>query len=968
MVPQTGQRFFFFLPMKFLETYVHGGVAKGFMTLGKATARKPWTFVMCSLLAALLVGSSFFTSRVMESRPDRLWVPAGTVALADQDRYSALFKSRVRREWMIIEPSAAASSPDMLSKANLQAAMAVHQIVASVTANVSGVTYNYTSLCLKSGGECVVQGALTAWGLSMATLNADATPAATLRAWAPQDSTLRSRVGGATFGPGPAPAPLLSGKGIKTMYMLENRQVFDKKSGRYRDAPAEAWEKEYLAIMRGMHATVKLPAAVTVAVDAQRSRSDEFGVAIRGDLQLIGIAYVLMIGYLVIQLGDRCCCAFGRATGCCDTGTRVALSFAGVAATGLGILMSYGLATICGIFFGPVHNVLPFILLGLGVDDCFVIFGAFHQPDVLHLPLEQRMGRALSRSGASIMLTSVTDFIAFMVGSSSRLPALSSFCQYAALGVLMILLLQVTFFAPCVVLDHLRREQKRQDCCCCFSTAGCGCCGAPKGDGDDADDADAAAPKQLESGGAAAAATTTTPPPPPAAVRGLPKLLGDSLVPALSKFRLPLALFILALLGVTCWGASELRVEDRRNDFIPKASYMHDTIARQAALFCQEGEPTSIVTVDADFAAAATQAKLEGITVALTGKEAIAPFMKSPTTHPDRTYNWANAFAAFLASGAGPAAVAAQGGTQDSTAAKRIVEPAAYYKTVDAWLQSAAGRRYAADVVWKDRADPTAGIKASRAHAEHVSFQTCAGGTASKNDVEKMVSSMMELRATLATAVPPSAATGSTYAFSFNYPGWEGLNVIRHELIMNVVLAIAAVFVVVFVLIANFFVAALVCLCVAFTIIELLGTMYFWGLAIDTVSVINLVLAVGLAVDYAAHIAHCFMMKQGGREERVAAAMRDIGAPVVNGAISTSLAVICLAGSDSYVFVVLFKQLFATCVFGVFNGLVTLPLMLMLVGPDPHAEISMAEFSGKAVIPAKVNDVSVTQTAPKALL
>lgn len=44
---------------------------------------------------------------------------------------------------------------------------------------------------------------------------------------------------------------------------------------------------------------------------------------------------------------------------------------------------------------------------------------------------------------------------------------------------------------------------------------------------------------------------------------------------------------------------------------------------------------------------------------------------------------------------------------------------------------------------------------------------------------------------------------------------------------------------------------------------------YFWGLAIDTVAVINLVLAVGLSVDYAAHVAHSFMIKTGTRDERM---------------------------------------------------------------------------------------------------
>ena len=35
--------------------------------------------------------------------------------------------------------------------------------------------------------------------------------------------------------------------------------------------------------------------------------------------------------------------------------------------------------------------------------------------------------------------------------------------------------------------------------------------------------------------------------------------------------------------------------------------------------------------------------------------------------------------------------------------------------------------------------------------------------------------------------------------------------------------------------------------------------MFFWGLSIDTVTSVMLILAIGLCVDYAAHIGHAFM-------------------------------------------------------------------------------------------------------------
>lgn len=41
--------------------------------------------------------------------------------------------------------------------------------------------------------------------------------------------------------------------------------------------------------------------------------------------------------------------------------------------------------------------------------------------------------------------------------------------------------------------------------------------------------------------------------------------------------------------------------------------------------------------------------------------------------------------------------------------------------------------------------------------------------------------------------------------------------------------------------------------------------MHLWGLSINIVSCINLVIAIGLAVDYSAHIGHCFMTFVGDR-------------------------------------------------------------------------------------------------------
>ena len=40
---------------------------------------------------------------------------------------------------------------------------------------------------------------------------------------------------------------------------------------------------------------------------------------------------------------------------------------------------SFGICSILGFFISPLHNFIPFLLLGLGVDDMFVIVQAFKQ-------------------------------------------------------------------------------------------------------------------------------------------------------------------------------------------------------------------------------------------------------------------------------------------------------------------------------------------------------------------------------------------------------------------------------------------------------------------------------------------------------------------------------------------------------------------------------------------------------------
>ena len=135
--------------------------------------------------------------------------------------------------------------------------------------------------------------------------------------------------------------------------------------------------------------------------------------------------------------------------------------------------------------------------------------------------------------------------------------------------------------------------------------------------------------------------------------------------------------------------------------------------------------------------------------------------------------------------------------------------------------------------------------------------------------------------------------------------------------------------------------------------VEVMALMTWWGLTIDTVSCINLVVCIGLCVDYSAHIGLHFMQVRndpmcslpcswiqirwlldfiprnfawnskplfslyiknvffhqvgGSRNERVHTTLREMAPAVLNGAFSTFLSFVLLAFSESHVFISFFK-------------------------------------------------------------
>ena len=100
----------------------------------------------------------------------------------------------------------------------------------------------------------------------------------------------------------------------------------------------------------------------------------------------------------------------------------------------------------------------------------FVIIQAFKQlePPKDKNELPSKIAKTLTNSGVSITVTSLTDLLAFVVGSTTTVPALKSFCIFCGLGIFVVYIYQITWFTAWLVIDQRRMLANRNACFPCI--------------------------------------------------------------------------------------------------------------------------------------------------------------------------------------------------------------------------------------------------------------------------------------------------------------------------------------------------------------------------------------------------------------------------------------------------------------------------------------------------------------------
>ena len=146
----------------------------------------------------------------------------------------------------------------------------------------------------------------------------------------------------------------------------------------------------------------------------------EYQRAIEGDLWLVPLVGILMCSFVAATFAQFGC-------GHEKLQSRTLLGVAAVYTISMSFLSGCGLMFLLGVPFTTVTQILPFIVFGIGLDDTFIITGAYFRIDTELDPIE-RIRITMEEVAQSITLTTITTVFAFLLRLLSSLPGVQWLC------------------------------------------------------------------------------------------------------------------------------------------------------------------------------------------------------------------------------------------------------------------------------------------------------------------------------------------------------------------------------------------------------------------------------------------------------------------------------------------------------------------------------------------------------------
>ncbi|KAG5871007.1 hypothetical protein JTB14_006974 [Gonioctena quinquepunctata] len=616
------------------------------------------------------------------------------------------------------------------------------------------------------------------------------------------------------------------------------------------------WEGAYLEVMENV-----TKYSNQTYYYAGRSFGDISNATMFQDMWLLSVGIVVMIIYVQLVISK-----FNWLE------ARIVLGFIGLLTIGMSFVVGAGICALAGIFYGPVHTSLPFLLMGLGVDDMFVIFACWEEltDEQKKLPLHERVGLMLKHGGVSITITSFTDVIAFLIGSSTILPCLESFCIYAAACVLMTFIFAITFFVACFVLDQRRIEMRRNGIVPCIQH-------------------EDYVPNKCSQR---------------RFTNSIFNLIYSKVILTTPGKVIVIAITVICA-GLATESALKLEQHFEPEWFIPSETHLGAFLEQRNANYPNKGFDAGLFIGQLNYSQ-----EINNIRIA-------ANKLQSMHNITENVQSWVDPFRNFVKI------------NFNHDIYSEPLDDERFHLFLSKFLHSPRYAKFQANFIFDGELQ--CGVSAPKIKLASIDFLF----KMFKNPRDQIPA--MHLVRDIAEKA--NFTTGERFAtvWSKFFSTWITDELIDVEVMRNLQLALLCVMLCTILLIAEWQTCCWIFVCVLITMVDVCGFMQRWGLTIDLVSCIGLELAIGLCVDYATHVGHTFLtVSEGTRPERAIKTVTSIGAAVMYGGLSMFIGVSMMSQSTAYTFVSFFRIFFLVIVFGLFHGVVLLPVILSMVGPKPY--------------------------------
>ena len=821
-----------------------------------------------------------------EDDSEKLFAPQNTRALADREWVEDRFGDADASSRVYLE-----GSRNLLSREGLEDAFDVHEFVTALEAEKKTRGYDERSCAQvywRPTEDCQKVSILSFWDFNRTRMRLDEDLVATVNnktaidCCSPTSRTVDlASVAGKLRYDGTTVTSIGS---FRMVYYLE--QSLNRKS---RDDPhVQRLERKFDRRLRDNHwPSFETPLTITSA-----GLGDNSSRAFDHDRIFINMSLIIIITYAFFALYDR------RR----PDRSRGLLGLGAVGCVLLSTVGAFGLVMAFGLGFSPSTTIAIYLVLGIGLDDSFVIAGcleddtnwslkdaaleispkgdddveAADEESSVDAIAARRITHAMATAGPSILVTSVTDACAFFAGSFVRTPDIANFNKFCCAAVIVDWLMQITFFVALATLDMRKRlrwkreqldghhrEKKKK------SWWPARLWWWTKGDDDDDEKKtviDQRDPLATFFGGRYA--------------RWLLSPVGKIFVLCASGAALSMAIVgcVRAEMDIPqnalVFGGPEEKALDYEKKHYSRSQRMWVGIYTKATdYFTHREDLRAVVKAYEDQPFALDGAGID---------------------------QWYDAFEA------------------SSFYSSNVTSSDEYTEALTTFLSSNEGLPYSDKVVFDNGV-----IVATQIDTYWLS------GKKTRGDFKRY---MRDSRKKVRKNADPGL--GTVIVWNSEFLWFESFVIIAASTIQGMLIAVASVLVVLIILLGDAVAALLVASTVAFVCVATFGSVYLYGDQVNYISAFFIVIAVGLSTDAPAHVCRAFLESQyGSRHDRVVDALTKLGPSVFRGGISTILGIAITGACITYVFASFFKYLMTILCLALWNGVALMPVLLSLVGP-----------------------------------